>query len=122
MSDTDPTVQTRDHDDRSAAGPAIVQRPTGRGRASVVAGAIALALLPVMASCNGDDDPTDPASSVPPVETGLTPADGVIVELEPGSNLPPGQGEGGGGADGDMDVDGDGVGEDDGDGIGEGEG
>lgn len=74
------------------------------------AGAIALVFLPVLASCNGDDDPADPASSVPPVETGLVPADGVVVTLEPGSNLPPG--EGGDNDESDMDVDGDGAGGD----------
>jgi hypothetical protein len=96
MSDIDPIIQTRDHAGPSAAPPAVVDRPAGRGRATVVAGAIAFALLPVMVGCNGDDDPTDPASSVPPVETGLVPADGVVVTLEPGSNLPPGEDEGGG--------------------------
>jgi hypothetical protein len=72
----------------------------------------------VIAGCDSDDDPADPASSVPSVETGTTPSDGVTVTLEPGSNLPPGGGEGGDDGDGvdtDMDVDGDGTGESDGD-------
>jgi hypothetical protein len=95
-------------------------RPTHRRhRATVVAALVALGLAPVMAGCDSDDDgPFSPATSVPPVETGLTPSDGVTVTLEPGSNLPPGEDGGERDEESDMDVDGDGrgEGEDDGDG------
>lgn len=101
-------------------------RPTLLRRPATVVAALVAVLAPVMAGCDSDDDPADPASSIPPVETGLTPADGVIVTLEPGSNLPPGEDEGGRDAEGDMDVDGDGIGESDGepedDGVGDGDG
>jgi hypothetical protein len=115
----DPTV---DH----VAEPAITppaNQPTGRPhRASVVAAVIAFACLPLAAGCSDDDnDRFGPTTSVPPVGTGLVPSDGVVVPLEPGSNLPPlpGERDGDGGTDGEgdgdggMDVDGDGRGEGD---------
>jgi hypothetical protein len=115
MNTTHRIDSTVDHVAEPAITSLPANQPTGRPRrASVVAAVIAVACLPLAAGCSDDDsDRFGPTTSVPPVGTGLVPSDGVVVPLEPGSNLPPAESErdGDGEDDGGMDVDGDGRGE-----------